>query len=42
MQRKVILSETVAEIARAHRQQKFEAIIALGKVGPYYISRVAV
>jgi hypothetical protein len=32
----------VAEIARAHRQQKFEAIIALGKVGPYYISRVAV
>jgi len=42
MQRKVILSEEVAAVVRAHRQQRFEAIIALGKVGPYYISRIAV
>jgi single-stranded DNA-specific DHH superfamily exonuclease len=39
--RRVLLSDAIADVVRVHRKKRFEPIIALGRKGPYYISKMA-
>lgn len=41
-QRRVLLSEEVANVVRVYHDKRFEPVLALGKAGPYFISKIVV